>query len=77
MELTNDVSSPDTSQITGKSNLWRHPQPNCRALKTAIIQWNLVITRSDITKSSYKQVILLVPVLYISLFFYPDMRNLI
>ena len=42
------------------------------------IQWNLVITRSDITKSSYNEVILLVPALYISLFFYPDiMRNLI
>ena len=42
------------------------------------IQWNLVITRSDITKSSYNEVIMLVPVLYISLFFYPDiMRNLI
>ena len=41
------------------------------------IQWNLVITRSDITKSSYNEVILLVPALYISLFFYPDiMRNL-
>ena len=43
-----------------------------------IIQWNLVIMRSDITKSSYNEVILLVPALYISLFFYPDiMRNLI
>ena len=41
-----------------------------------IIQWNLVITRSDVTKSSYK-VILLVPPLYNSVF-YPDiMRNLI
>ena len=34
-----------------------------------IIQWNLVIKRSDITKPSYNKVILLVPVLYISLFF--------
>ena len=44
-----------------------------------IIQWNLVIKRSDIiTKPSYNKVILLVPTLYISLFFYPDiMRNLI
>ena len=42
------------------------------------VQWNLVITRSDKTKSSYNEVILLVPALYISLFFYPDiMRNLI
>ena len=42
------------------------------------VQWNLVITRLDITKSSYNEVILLVPALYISLFFYPDiMRNLI
>ena len=42
------------------------------------VQWNLVIKRSDITKPSYNKVILLVPTLYISLFFYPDiMRNLI
>ena len=42
------------------------------------LQWNLVIKRSDITKPSYNKVILLVPALYISLFFYPDiMRNLI
>ena len=42
------------------------------------IQWNLVIKRSDITKPSYNKVILLVPVLYISLFFYPDItRNVI
>ena len=43
-----------------------------------LLQWNLVIKRSDITKPSYNKVILLVPALYISLFFYPDiMRNLI
>ena len=43
-----------------------------------VVQWNLVIKRSDITKPSYNKVILLVPALYISLFFYPDiMRNLI
>ena len=36
-----------------------------------IIQWNLVIKRSDITKPSYNKVILLVPALYISLFFLP------
>ena len=36
------------------------------------LQWNLVIKRSDITKPSYNKVILLVPPLYISLFFYPD-----
>ena len=45
------------------------------------IQWNLVIKRSDITKPSYNKVILLVPALYISLFFYPEVpditRNLI
>ena len=44
-----------------------------------VVQWNLVIKRSDITKpSAYNMVILLVPALYISLFFYPDiMKNLI
>ena len=43
-----------------------------------LVQWNLVIKRSDITKPSYNKVILLVPALSISLFFYPDiMRNLI
>ena len=36
------------------------------------IQWNLVIKKSDITKPSYNKVILLVPALYISLVFYPD-----
>ena len=37
-----------------------------------------VIKRSDITKPSYNKVILVVPALYISLFFYPGiMRNLI
>ena len=42
------------------------------------LQWNLIIKRSDITKPFYNKVILLVPALYISLFFYPDiMRNLI
>ena len=44
----------------------------------SIIQWNLFIKRSDVTKPSYNKVILLVPALYISLFYYPDiMRNLI
>ena len=33
------------------------------------VQWNLVIKRSDITKPCYNKVILLVPALYISLFF--------
>ena len=43
-----------------------------------LIQWNLIIKRSDITKPSYNKVILLVPALYVSLLFYPDiMRNLI
>ena len=43
-----------------------------------VVQWNLVIKRSDITKPSYNKVILLVPTLYISLLFYPDiMRKLI
>ena len=36
------------------------------------VQWNLVMKRSDITKPSYNKVILLVPALYISLFFYPE-----
>ena len=40
-----------------------------------IVQWNLVIKRSDITKPFYNKVILLVPALYISLFFYPDIRR--
>ena len=39
------------------------------------IQWNLVIKRSDITKPSYNKVILLVPALYISMFFYPDITR--
>ena len=39
------------------------------------IQWNLVIKRSDITKPSYNKVILLVPALYISLIFYPDITR--
>ena len=45
-----------------------------------VLQWNLVIKRSDITKPSYNKVILLVPPLYIPLCFYPEadiMRNLI
>ena len=46
--------------------------------RAIIIQWNLVIKRSGITKPSYNKVILLVPALYISLCFYPDiMRNLL
>ena len=39
------------------------------------IQWNLVIKRSDITKPSYNKVILLVPILYIPLFFNPDITE--
>ena len=31
-----------------------------------LVQWNLVIKRSDITKPFYNKVILLVPALYIS-----------
>ena len=31
-----------------------------------VLQWNLVIKRSDITKPSYNKVVLLVPALYIS-----------
>ena len=43
-----------------------------------LLQWNLIIKRSGITKPSYNKVILQVPALYISLFVYPDiMRNLI
>ena len=37
-------------------------------LQSFVVQWNLVIKRSDITKPSYNKVILLVPALYISLF---------
>ena len=49
-----------------------------KGLHKVPLQWNLVIKRSDITKPSYNKVILLVPALYISLYFYPDiMRNLI
>ena len=60
----------------------KRAESSCFALMTddpnQALQWNLVIKRSDITKPSYNKVILLVPVLYISLFFYPDiMRNLI
>ena len=40
--------------------------------KSGSVQWNLVIKRLDITKPSYNKVILLVPTLYISLLFYPD-----
>ena len=46
-------------------------------VQVCTVQWNLIIKRSDITKPSYNKVILLVPALYISLFFYPDMRYLI
>ena len=42
---------------------------NCQSWRS--IQWNLVIKRSDITKPSYKKVILLVPALYIYFFFLP------
>ena len=41
----------------------------------ACIQWNLDIKRSDITKPSYNKVNLLVPALYIPLFFHPDIRR--
>jgi len=44
------------------------------------LQWNLVIKRSAITKPSYNKVLLLVPALYFSLFFNPNIhvvRNLI
>ena len=60
--------------------LWNHGSKEKTVLRNCIslIQWNLVIKRSDKTKPSYNKVILLVPALYISLFFYPDiMRNLI
>ena len=50
----------------------------CQDAHHWFVQWNLVIKRSDTTKPSYNKVILLVPPLYISLFFHPDiMRNLI
>ena len=42
--------------------------------ENSVIQWNLIIKRSDKTKPSYNKV----PTLYISLMFNPDiMRNLI
>ena len=44
-------------------SLYLHPQ-----IRRNLIQWNLVIQRSDITKPSYNKVILLVPALYIILF---------
>ena len=37
-----------------------------------ILQWNLVITRSDITKSSYNEVSLLVPALLYFFVFLPQ-----
>ena len=68
------------SSVTAASMYSHQPLPSldfgiCEKLKE--IQWNLVTKRSDITKPSYNKVILLVPALNISLFFYPDMRNLI
>ena len=71
------------SDITYKFTLSHGPHyiefPLYRVFCTlCYVQWNLVIKRSDITKPSYNKVILLVPALYISSFFYPDiMRNLI
>ena len=46
----------------------------CTSQHSYSVQWNLIITRSDITKSSYNEVIL--AALYISLFFYPDIMSL-
>ena len=41
------------------------------------IQWNLIIKRSDLKKNGrYNKVILLVPALYISLFFYPKVHDI-
>ena len=53
--------------LNGKFNHSR----KCLEVPIRKIQWNLVITRSDITISSYNEVILLVPALHISLFFLP------
>ena len=41
-------------------------------MKKRITVGTSIIKRSDITKPCYNKVILLVPALYISLFFYPD-----
>ena len=70
---------PSTKQTSCEFCAWRYRCFDCWVKEwESLVQWNLVITRSDITKSSYNEVILLVPALYISLFFYPDiMRNLI
>ena len=43
---------------------------------SVLVQWNLVIKRSDITKPSYNKVILLVPALYF-VFYHDITRNLI
>ena len=48
---------------------------SCAQATIYTIKWNLVIKRSDITIPSYNKVILLVPALYISLFFDPDITR--
>ena len=74
----NEIHYIDTNMIT---NLTLKRNQKIATIAEAVIkfvQWNLVIKRSDITKPSYNKVILLVPALYSSLFYYPDiMRNLI
>ena len=68
----------DSLTFAGHSSLNFSHESELQVSLPHIVQWNLVIKRSDITKPSYNKVILLVPALYISLFFYPDiMRNLI
>ena len=65
-------------QLIWKSNIPRSKKLAIfrACVESILLQWNLVIMRSDITKSSYNKVSLLVPALYISLFFCPDiMRN--
>ena len=50
----------------GNSPLRQETSSSGRSEHYGKVQWNLIIKRSDITKSSYNKVILLVPVLYIS-----------
>ena len=77
-----EVEAPEASRTKAISNKCRRAlfllNFTQRVFLHKTLQWNLVIKRSDITKPSYNKVILLVPALYISLFFYPDiMRNLL
>ena len=53
-----------------------HLVPNNQNLLLLELQWNLVITRSDTTKSPHNEATPLAPAPYTSLFFHPDiLRN--